>query len=92
MRAYIAITLGLLVVAMILEAVYGQRGCACAMMYQPVCGSDGKNYGNACALSCAVPSNPGNLIRLIVVVVFKIISFSISRPSCHAYWRVLKLS
>ena len=27
--------------------------CMCAMVYEPVCGCDNKNYGNACEAACA---------------------------------------
>ena len=27
--------------------------CMCTMQYQPVCGCDGKVYGNACMAACA---------------------------------------
>lgn len=34
-------------------------GCVCTQDYTPVCGSNGITYGNACALTCIVPVNPG---------------------------------
>ncbi|OWA50293.1 hypothetical protein BV898_14815 [Hypsibius exemplaris] len=29
------------------------QGCVCALIFQPVCGVDGKNYSNACSAGCA---------------------------------------
>lgn len=45
----------LLTFALVTTSVFAhpQRNCICTQVWQPVCGKDGKTYGNICKANCA---------------------------------------